>query len=124
MTPLGTSENPLRVAVIGSGSAGFYTVQHLFQTKDLAVKADMYDRLPTPFGLVRLGVAPDHQRIKSVVQVYNKLAVDPRFRFFGGVEYGADISIGDLRAHYHQIAFTTGPSRIAASTSPATKTDE
>ena len=68
----------------------------------------MYDRLPTPFGLVRLGVAPDHQKIKSVIQVYGKLAADPRFRFFGGVEYGADISIDDLRAHYHQIAFTTG----------------
>ena len=68
----------------------------------------MYDRLPTPFGLVRLGVAPDHQRIKSVIQVYNKLAADPRFRFFGNVEYGADISIDDLRAHYHQIVFTTG----------------
>ena len=68
----------------------------------------MYDRLPTPFGLVRLGVAPDHQKIKSVIQVYNKLAADPRFRFFGNVEYGADISIDDLRAHYHQIVFTTG----------------
>ena len=68
----------------------------------------MYDRLPTPFGLVRLGVAPDHQRIKSVIQLYNKLAADPRFRFFGSVEYGADISIDDLRAHYHQVVFTTG----------------
>ena len=68
----------------------------------------MYDRLPTPFGLVRLGVAPDHQKIKSVVHVYNKLAADPRFRFFGSVEYGSNISIDDLRAHYHQIAFTTG----------------
>ena len=58
MSPLGTSENPLRVAVIGSGPAGFYTVQHLFQAKDLAVEVDMYDRLPTPFGLVRAGVAP------------------------------------------------------------------
>ena len=108
MSPLGTSGNPLRVAVIGSGPAGFYTVQHLFQAKDLAVEVDMYDRLPTPFGLVRLGVAPDHQKIKSVIQVYDKLAADPRFRFFGGVEYSTDISIDDLRAHYHQIAFTTG----------------
>ena len=108
MSPLGTSGNLLRVAVIGSGPAGFYTVQHLFRAEDLAVEVDMYDRLPTPFGLVRLGVAPDHQRIKSVIQVYNKLAADPRFRFFGNVEYGTDISIDDLRAHYHQIVFTTG----------------
>ena len=108
MSPLGTSGNPLRVAVIGSGPAGFYTVQYLFQASNLAVEVDMYDRLPTPFGLVRLGVAPDHQRIKSVIQLYNKLAADPRFRFFGSVEYGADISIDDLRAHYHQVVFTTG----------------
>ena len=108
MSRLGTPENPLRVAVIGSGPAGFYTVQHLFEAREISVEVDMYDRLPTPFGLVRLGVAPDHQKIKSVVHVYNKLAADPRFRFFGSVEYGSNISIDDLRAHYHQIAFTTG----------------
>ena len=108
MSRLGTASNPLRVAVIGSGPAGFYTVQHLFEARDISVEVDMYDRLPTPFGLVRLGVAPDHQKIKSVVHVYNKLAADPRFRFFGSVEYGSNISIDDLRAHYHQIAFTTG----------------
>ncbi len=68
----------------------------------------MYDRLPTPFGLVRLGVAPDHPKIKSVVKVYNKLAADPRFRFFGSVEYSTDVSIDDLQAHYHQVVFTTG----------------
>ena len=108
MSPLGTSGNPLRVAVIGSGPAGFYTVQHLFQAKDFAVDVDMYDQLPTPFGLVRQGVAPDHQRIKLVTQLYSKLGQDPRFRFFGSVEYGAGISIDDLWAHYHQIVFTTG----------------
>jgi ferredoxin--NADP+ reductase len=108
MSRLGSSGTPLRVAVIGSGPAGFYTVQHLFQTAGLAVEVDMYDRLPTPFGLVRMGVAPDHQKIKAVVGVYNKLAADPRFRFFGSVEYGTDLSIDDVQAHYHQIVFTTG----------------
>ena len=85
MGSLGSSERPLRVAVIGSGPAGFYTVQHLFEAADPAIECDVFDRLPTPFGLVRLGVAPDHQKIKSVVKVYHKLAADPRFRFLGSV---------------------------------------
>ena len=108
MGSLGSSERPLRVAVIGSGPAGFYTVQHLFEAADPAIECDVFDRLPTPFGLVRLGVAPDHQKIKSVVKVYHKLAADPRFRFLGSVEYGKDVSLTDLRTHYHSIVFTTG----------------
>tara|TARA_Y100000588_G_scaffold390588_2_gene496507 strand:- start:13131 stop:14552 length:1422 start_codon:yes stop_codon:yes gene_type:complete len=105
---LGSSEHPLRVAVIGSGPAGFYVVQQLFDTPDLTVKCDVFERLPTPFGLVRLGVAPDHQKTKSVVKVYHKLATNPDFRFFGGVEYGKDVFLADLQAHYHCIVFTTG----------------
>ncbi len=108
MSSLGSSDRPLRVAVIGSGPAGFFTVQHLFEARGPAVECDVFDRLPTPFGLVRLGVAPDHQKIKTVVKVYNKLAADPRFRFFGSVEYGKDVSLSDLRTHYHAIVFTTG----------------
>lgn len=105
---LGSPEHPLRVAVIGSGPAGFYVVQQLFDTSDLTVKCDVFERLPTPFGLVRLGVAPDHQKTKSVVKVYHKLATNPNFRFFGGVEYGKDVSLADLQDHYHCIVFTTG----------------
>ena len=108
MSSLGSLNRPLRVAVIGSGPAGFFTVQHLFEAEGLAVECDVFDRLPTPFGLVRLGVAPDHQKIKTVVKVYQKLAADPRFRFFGSVEYGKDVSLTDLRTHYHAIVFTTG----------------
>ena len=108
MSSLGSIERPLRVAVIGSGPAGFFTVQRLFEAPDLTIQCDVFDRLPTPFGLVRLGVAPDHQKIKSVIKVYQKLAVDSRFRFFGSVEYGKAVSLSDLRTHYHSIVFTTG----------------
>jgi len=108
MSRPGTKDRPLRVAVIGSGPAGFYTVQHLLQKDELEVEIDMYDRLPTPFGLVRYGVAPDHQKIKKVTAVYHKLAMRPEFRFFGNVDYGRDISLTELSRHYHQIVFATG----------------
>jgi ferredoxin--NADP+ reductase len=68
----------------------------------------MYDRLPTPYGLVRAGVAPDHQKIKSVTAAFDKVAANPRFRFFGCVELGKDVTVADLRRHYHQILYCTG----------------
>jgi ferredoxin--NADP+ reductase len=108
MSEIGTESNPLRVAIIGSGPAGFYTVSNFFKHKDLVVELDMFDRLPTPFGLVRAGVAPDHQKDKSVMRAYDKSAANPNFRFFGNVEYGSHIKLADLTAHYHQIIFTTG----------------
>jgi ferredoxin--NADP+ reductase len=108
MSEIGTESNPLRVAIIGSGPAGFYTVSNFFKHKDLAVELDMFDRLLTPFGLVRAGVAPDHQKDKSVMRAYDKSATNPNFRFFGNVEYGTHIKLADLTAHYHQIIFTTG----------------
>jgi len=98
----------LRVAVIGAGPAGFYTAEHLFRQSGLAVEVDLYDRLPTPYGLVRFGVAPDHQKIKNVTAAFDKTAAHPGFRFFGHVELGKDVTIEDLRAHYHQIVYTTG----------------
>ncbi|MDA0977536.1 MAG: FAD-dependent oxidoreductase [Proteobacteria bacterium] len=108
MSAVGTEGNPLRVAIIGSGPAGFYTVSNFQKQKDLVVEFDMFDRLPTPFGLVRAGVAPDHQKDKSVTRAYDKSAQLPNFRFYGNVEYGQDISLDDLKRHYHQIIFTTG----------------
>jgi ferredoxin--NADP+ reductase len=72
------------------------------------VEVDLFDRVPTPFGLVRAGVAPDHQKIKSVTAAFDKVAAHPRFRFFGGVELGKHIRVGDLRRHYHQILYSTG----------------
>ncbi len=108
MALAGTPERPLRVAIVGSGPAGFYAAQHLFRTKELNVQVDMFDRLPTPFGLVRHGVAPDHQKIKSVVAVYDKIARREEFRFFGNVEYGRDLTLEEMKSHYHQIVFSTG----------------
>ena len=105
---LGTAGHPLRVAIIGSGPAGFYTADHLLKQSDVHVQVDMFDRLPTPFGLVRFGVAPDHQKIKSVTRVFDRIAQRETFRFFGDVEVGKDISLTDLSQHFHQICFATG----------------
>ena len=75
---IGSAERPLAVAIVGSGPAGFYLAQPLLKQRDLDVRIDMFDRLPTPYGLVRGGVAPDHQSIKAVTRVYDKLARDER----------------------------------------------
>lgn len=97
-----------RVAIIGAGPAGFYAAGHLFKRKDLSVEVDMFDTLPTPFGLVRSGVAPDHQTIKNVTRVYDKIAKNAGFRFFGNVEYGRHLDLEQLRRHYHMVYFSTG----------------
>jgi len=104
----GTGAEPLRVAIIGAGPTGYYAADHLFRQEGVLVEIDMFDRLPTPYGLVRAGVAPDHQKIKSVTAAFDKVAAHPRFRFYGGVEFGKDVTVDDLRSHYHQIFFSTG----------------
>ncbi len=96
------------VAIIGSGPAGFYSADRIFKKSPVPAAIDMFDFLPTPHGLVRQGVAPDHQRIKSVSKVYDKIASHPDFRFFGLVEFGKDIFLDDLKKRYHQIIFATG----------------
>ncbi|MDO8990152.1 MAG: FAD-dependent oxidoreductase [Sideroxyarcus sp.] len=98
----------MRVAIIGSGPAGFYAAEALLKRTDVVVHVDMFDRLPTPYGLVRGGVAPDHQNIKAVTRVYEKTASRPTFRFFGNVRLGSDIAVEDLRRHYHQIVYAVG----------------
>jgi len=108
MTAVGTPAQPLRVAVIGSGPAAFYAVEHLFKQPALIADVDMFDRLPTPHGLVRYGVAPDHHKIKTVSRVYDTIARNPRFRFFGNVEFGRHVTLADLSQHYHQVLFATG----------------
>ncbi len=108
MTAPGTSTRPLRVAVIGAGPAGYYVAEHLLKQDEVVVEVDMFDRLPTPYGLVRAGVAPDHQKIKNVTATFDKVAAHPRFRFFGAVELGRHLTVEDLRAHYHQIVYATG----------------
>jgi len=96
------------VAVVGSGPSAFYAVEALFKAPGVQVRVDVFDRLPTPYGLVRGGVAPDHQKIKSVVKIYVKIAEHPSFRFFGNVELGRDLQVDDLRAHYDQILYAVG----------------
>ncbi len=104
----GTADQPLRIAVVGAGPAAFYAADYLLKQPDLHVEIDMFDRLPTPFGLVRGGVAPDHQNIKNVTRVYHKIASRPGFRFFGNVCFGPDMTRADLQRHYHQIFYATG----------------
>lgn len=108
MTVAGTNELPLRVAVIGSGPAAFYAAEHLFKQPGLVADVDMFERLPTPHGLVRYGVAPDHAKIKTVTRAYDTIAAHPRFRFFGNVEFGTHLTVADLSRHYHQVVFATG----------------
>ena len=108
MAQPGTDGHPLRVAIIGAGPAGFYAADHLLRQDGFVVEVDMFDRLPTPYGLVRYGVAPDHQKIKSVTAAFDKVAAHPRFRFYGLVDFGKDVTVADLRAHYHQIVYTSG----------------
>ena len=108
---IGTPEEPLRVAIVGSGPAGFYAAGHLLKSKshpDLCVQVDMFDRLPTPWGLVRAGVAPDHPNIKAVSRVYEKTAGHPEFRFYGNVELGRDLSHEDLTDRYHAVVYAVG----------------
>ena len=105
---LGTPGHPLRVAIVGSGPAGFYTAEHLLKREDTTVEVDMLDRLPTPFGLVRAGVAPDHPKIKSVIRVYEKTAARDGFRFFGNVEVGRDLSATELAERYHAVVYAYG----------------
>ena len=98
----------MRIAIIGSGPAGFYAAEALLKRTDAVVDVDMFDRLPTPYGLVRGGVAPDHQKIKGVTRVFASTAARPSFRFLGNVRLGRDLTVDDLRRHYHQIVYATG----------------
>ncbi|MBP9503019.1 MAG: FAD-dependent oxidoreductase [Candidatus Promineofilum sp.] len=108
MSLIGTAAHPLRVAIIGAGPAGFYTAERLFKETGLVIEVDLYDRLPTPYGLVRNGVAPDHQKIKSVTAAFDRIAANPRFRFFGNVEIGRDLTVEELKNYYHQIVYSVG----------------
>ncbi len=108
MTQIGTAENPVRVAIVGAGPSGFYAAEHILKDAETHAQVDLFDRLPTPFGLVRGGVAPDHPKIKSVIRVYEKTAAREGFRFFGNVKVGHDIEVEDLERLYHAIVFTVG----------------
>jgi ferredoxin--NADP+ reductase len=108
MSKVGTEEIPLRVAIVGAGPSGFYAAEHILKDGDVHAQVDLFDRLPTPFGLVRGGVAPDHPKIKSVIRVYEKTAAREGFRFFGNVKVGHDVEVEELERLYHAIVFTVG----------------
>ena len=107
------SQQPFRLAVIGSGPAGVYAADTLLRSApvkngELEVAIDLFDRLPAPFGLIRYGVAPDHPRIKGIITALHRILGRGDIRFLGDVEFGTDLTLADLRAHYDAVIFATG----------------
>ena len=98
------------IAIVGAGPAGYFTAQALqnAQNEDRTFSIDLFERLPTMWGLVRLGVAPDHPKIKTVAKVFEKIAAEPNFRLFGNIEIGKDIDIEDLTSRYDAVVMCTG----------------
>ncbi|HET8789261.1 MAG TPA: FAD-dependent oxidoreductase, partial [Actinomycetes bacterium] len=105
---LGAADRPLRIAIIGAGPAGLYAADSLLRKRDSSLTIDVFNRFPTPFGLVRDGVAPDHQSIKAVARVLERILADPRVRYFGNVTYGVDIHHRELKRHYDQLVYAVG----------------
>ncbi|WP_223216397.1 FAD-dependent oxidoreductase [Rhizobium mesosinicum] len=99
----------MKVAVVGSGPSGFYAVEALFAANQ-DIDVDLYERLPVPFGLVRHGVAPDHPRLKSVADVFERIAQTPRLGFFGNIEIGRDVLVDELCDHYDAVLLAIGAS--------------
>ena len=101
-----------KIAVVGAGPAGYFSVQALQNSQDenRVFSIDLFERLPTPWGLVRSGVAPDHPKIKTVAKVFEKIASEPNFRLFGNIEIGRDISIEQLKENYDAVILATGSS--------------
>jgi ferredoxin/flavodoxin---NADP+ reductase len=104
----GISERPLRAAVVGSGPAGFYAAGALLASEDPPVEVDMIERLPTPWGLVRLGVAPDHPNLKAVSRAFERIAKQPGFRFLGNVQVGGVLEHADLTQLYDAVVYAFG----------------
>ncbi|ADG77724.1 FAD-dependent pyridine nucleotide-disulfide oxidoreductase OS=Tsukamurella paurometabola (strain ATCC 8368 / DSM / CCUG 35730 / CIP 100753 / JCM 10117 /KCTC 9821 / NBRC 16120 / NCIMB 702349 / NCTC 13040) OX=521096 GN=Tpau_1092 PE=3 SV=1 [Tsukamurella paurometabola] len=101
---------PLRVAIVGSGPSGFFAAGNLLEQDDIEVTVDVFDRLPTPFGLVRYGVAPDHPAIKSVTKIFDRTAQHENFRYFGNVEVATDITAAELAQWYDAVIYAIGAS--------------
>lgn len=108
MHQVGTAVRPLRVAIVGAGPSGFYALKALRKRSDVVSEVDLFDRLPTPYGLVRGGVAPDHPAIKRVVKQYSRLAEQEGVRFFGGVKLGVDVAVEELTARYDAVVYAMG----------------
>src|SRR5208283_4031138 len=99
----------LRVAIVGAGPAACYAAAELIRTD--GVEINLFERLPTPFGLIRAGVAPDHQHTKSIVDMFNYAFTERRFRCYLNVEVGRDLSHEDLLAHHHAVIYAVGASK-------------
>lgn len=102
---------PIRVAIVGAGPAGIYAADALLKSdaaKDPGVSIDLFERMPAPFGLIRYGVAPDHPRIKGIIQALHQVLDKPQLRLFGNVSYPDDITLDDLHAFYDAVIFSTG----------------
>ncbi|WP_132992919.1 FAD-dependent oxidoreductase [Gordonia zhaorongruii] len=105
------TNRPLRVAIVGAGPAGIYCADALMKSDtagERGVSIDLYERMPAPFGLIRYGVAPDHPRIKGIINALHKVLDKPQVRLLGNIDYGTDITLDDLRAHYDAVVFSTG----------------
>ena len=99
----------LRLAIVGAGPAGIYAADILLKyERAFDVSIDLFERLPAPYGLVRYGVAPDHPRIKGIVNALREVLDTGHIRLFGNVTYGVDITLEDLQKHYHAVIFSTG----------------
>ncbi|SEP80338.1 FAD-dependent oxidoreductase [Arthrobacter sp. OV608] len=127
-TTVGSADRPLRVAVVGSGPAGVYAADILTKSEavksgELTVSIDLFDRYPAPYGLIRYGVAPDHPRIKGIVNALHKVLDRGDIRFFGNVDYGTDLTIEDLRTHYDAVIFATGAIKDADLNIPGIELD-
>ena len=102
-----TTPTPLKVAVVGAGPSGFYATEALIKA-DIAAEVDLIERLPSPFGLVRSGVAPDHPKLKQAIKVYKKIAQQPGFNYIGNVSVGRDVTADELKTAYHAVIYTNG----------------
>jgi ferredoxin/flavodoxin---NADP+ reductase len=125
---MSSSQQPFRLAVIGSGPAGVYAADTLLRAKqvkngELEVAVDLFDRLPAPFGLIRYGVAPDHPRIKGIITALHRILGRGDIRFLGDVEFGTDLTIEDLRMHYDAVIFATGALKDADLAIPGIELD-
>src|SRR3954468_11789392 len=105
-----SADRPLRVAVVGAGPAGIYAADALTRQDDVPVAIDLIDRLPTPFGLVRHGIAPDHPKMRAIRETLHRFLDHPLVRFVGNVDLGTDISIDELRRHVDAVVYTYGAS--------------
>lgn len=112
----------LRVAIIGAGPAGIYA-GNILATQHPEVEIDLYDQLPAPYGLIRYGVAPDHPRIKGIVNSLHEMLNSGKIRFFGNVNFGTDLHLADIKKHYHAVIFATGAIKDAQLNIPGIELD-